>query len=200
MLTSFPGFVDPVHHAQKTFRALLQSLARPGIWQTTAELTPPPELSASCAAACLTLCDLETTLWLQPELSEDIRSWLLFHTGCRFTTDPQAAEFALIGNVATAPKLHEFHQGSAEYPEASTSLLIQLPSFEGGMSVTLQGPGILGTMAVNLPLPHDFWQQWQAMTDSYPLGVDGWFFAADQVLGLPRTARLSDSVCEASSW
>ena len=185
-----PGFTDPVHNSQRTFRALSDALARPGIRQSMPSLTAPSGLTPSCAAACLTLLDLETSVWLQSCISESIRSWLLFHTGCRFTTNPQRADFAIIIDVDSAPALEQFCYGTPEYPEASTSILMQIPSLEGGSEVTLTGPGILDSMAIAPPLAPEFWQQWQEMTTEYPLGVDVWFFADAQILGLPRTARL----------
>ncbi|MBD2231655.1 phosphonate C-P lyase system protein PhnH [Phormidium tenue] len=191
LTTQLPGFKDPVHDAQQTFRALLDALARPGIQQTTASLTPPEGLNPGCAAACLTLLDLETTVWLQPDIAESARSWLVFHTGCRFTAQPQTADFAVINNVETMPNLEDFNWGTAAYPEASTSLLIQLPALEGTGSATLQGPGILESITLQTPLSTDFWQQWQAMTAHYPLGLDVWCFADRQVLGLPRTTRIA---------
>jgi alpha-D-ribose 1-methylphosphonate 5-triphosphate synthase subunit PhnH len=187
--TQLPSFKDPVHDAQQTFRSLLDALARPGIPQTTAPLEPPEGLKPSCAAACLTLLDLEATVWLQPGISESVQSWLLFHTGCRFTAQPQTADFAVIDDIETMPKLDEFNWGTAEYPESSTSLLIQLPVLQGTGSTALQGPGILDTITIQAPLLTDFWQQWQEMTANYPLGLDAWCFADQQVLGLPRTAQ-----------
>ncbi len=196
MVTQLPGFADPVHNAQNTFRALLDALARPGIAQTTLSLRSPNGLEPSCAAACLTLLDLETVVWLQPGLPDDVRPWLVFHTGCRFTDSPQAANFAVIWNIATAPELTEFSWGTAEYPEASTSLLIQLSELSAGEVMTLQGPGILNKIEIELPLGLRFWQQWQAMTTDYPLGLDCWCFANDKMLGLPRTAKLATASTE----
>jgi alpha-D-ribose 1-methylphosphonate 5-triphosphate synthase subunit PhnH len=196
MLTHLPGFQDSVHDAQRTFRSLLDALARPGIPQATALVTPPTGLLVGCGAACLTLLDLETVVWLQRGFSEEVRSWLLFHTGCRFTSNPWEADFALIADVATAPPLEAFNSGTPEYPEASTALLMQLPALQGGQPVTLQGPGILSAITLDLPLPEDFWRQWREMTAGYPLGVDGWCFAADQVVGLPRTAQVMMEVGE----
>jgi alpha-D-ribose 1-methylphosphonate 5-triphosphate synthase subunit PhnH len=134
--------------------------------------------------------DLETALWLQPGLSEVAKSWLLFHTGCCITRCPEEADFAVIIDSETMPRLDEFKWGTAEYPEASTSLLIQLPSLQAGYSVTLQGPGILGAIALQTALSQDFWQQWHAMANHYPLGLDAWCFDEQQVLGLPRTAQV----------
>ena len=189
--TQLPSFKHPVHDAQQTFRALLDALARPGILQTMAPMTAPPGLTAGCAAACLTLLDLETTVWLQPGTPEAVKSWLLFHTGCRFTAQPQTADFAIISRVETMPRLDDFSWGTAEYPEASTSLLIQLPSLLGNHSITLQGPGIVDLITFQTPLNQDFWQQWQEMTAEYPLGLDAWCFADSQVLGFPRTACIA---------
>jgi len=199
MITQLPGFQDAVHDSQHSFRALLDALARPGLVQTTASLSPPEGLVPSCAAACLTLLDLETTLWLQPGLPDAVRSWLVFHTGCRFTSDTGQADLDLLADLAAAPALDQFNWGNPEYPEASTSLLIQLPALTGGeampqgavqRTIALQGPGILDRITVELPVEGRFWSQWQAMTAQYPLGIDAWFFADHQVIGLPRTARL----------
>ena len=190
MTTRLAGFIDIVHDAQNTFRMLLDALARPGIAQATVFLTPPTGLESSFAAACLTLLDLETVVWLQPGLSKDVRPWLVFHTGCRFTDQPQVADFALIWDIETAPALADFSWGTVEYPEASASLLIQLPGLAEGETVVLQGPGIVQQIEVSLPLASGFWQQWQAMTTDYPLGIDCWCFAHNQVVGLPRTAKL----------
>ena len=189
--TLLPGFFDPVHDAQRTFRSLLDALARPGIIQSPPLITAPSGLSSSCAAACLTLFDLEINVWLQPCIPEAVRSWLLFHTGCRFTTEPQAADFAIIADIDSAPDLDQFCYGTPEYPEASTSLLVQLPSLIGGSEVSLKGPGILEAIAIRPSLSSEFWQQWQAMTTEYPLGLDVWLFADHQLMGLPRTARLA---------
>jgi alpha-D-ribose 1-methylphosphonate 5-triphosphate synthase subunit PhnH len=187
LTTQIPGFKDPVHDAQQTFRTLLDALARPGLSQTSTPVTAPDGLTTGCAAACLTLLDLETSVWLQPGMPAAAKSWLLFHTGCRFTEQPQTADFAVIIDIKTMPRLDSFNWGTAEYPEASTSLLIQLPSLQGQHSVTLEGPGILRATTLQAPLNQDFWQQWQEITANYPLGLDAWLFAENQVLGLPRT-------------
>jgi alpha-D-ribose 1-methylphosphonate 5-triphosphate synthase subunit PhnH len=191
MVPQLPGFQDPVQQAQQTFRALLEALARPGMPQAPAAVTPPAGLRPSCAAACLTLLDLETTLWIQPGLAPEVQAWLLFHTGCHLTEKPEQADFALIWDLETAPRLDHFQWGSPEYPEASTSLLVQCPDPDAssGLPVTLQGPGIRQALRVAWPLPMDFWEQWQQMTAQYPLGVDVWICTKTQVWGLPRTTQ-----------
>ena len=101
MITNLPGFNDLVHDSQNTFRVLLNALSRPGtINEITVELTSPAGLNIACAAACLTLFDLETFVWLQPGLNnEEVKNWLLFHTGSRFTDDTKQADFAIIWDL-----------------------------------------------------------------------------------------------------
>lgn len=188
MLTQLPGFRDPVHDAQRTFRVLLDGLAHPGTLGTLeVEIEPPADLAPACAAACLTLMDLETQVWLQPGLAAVVRGWLQFHTGCRFTDDPQAADFALITDAARCPPLSDFAIGTPEYPEASTTLLLQLDSLTAGGPVRLRGPGIRHEQRAAPALPADFWLQWQINHRHYPLGVDGYCFCDRRVMGLPRS-------------
>jgi len=189
MAISLPGFQDIVHEAQTTFRTLLEALAHPGRACTIPiSITPPEGMSPACAAACLTLLDLEAQVWLQPGL--EMEPWLRFHTGCRFTIDPQQAMFAVIWDVNGLPNLQAFNSGTAEYPEASTTLLIQVESLIDGEPVVLQGPGILGECEIAPQLPPHFWQQWISNHQAYPLGVDVFLFDHTQVMGLPRTTQI----------
>ncbi|MDX2214350.1 MAG: phosphonate C-P lyase system protein PhnH [Oculatellaceae cyanobacterium bins.114] len=201
MITSLPGFADAVHDAQRTFRTVLDALARPGrveVMRSTspsgslsgaiaADATSPSGLMPACAATCLTLFDLETQVWLQPGWDAPVADWLVFHTGCRLVSHPQQATFALIWDAAAMPDLTTFHQGTAEYPELSTTLLLQLESLHGGTPVVLTGPGICGSQGIAPPLSPQFWQQWQTNHASYPLGVDVVLFSQNAVIGLPRT-------------
>lgn len=196
-VTQLPGFRDSIHDAQRTFRALLDANARPGIaYPINAQMNVPLGLSPACAAACLTLLDLDVVLWLQPSIAAEVRAWLLFHTGCRFTQYPEAADFALIADLAALPELSIFNTGTAETPEASTTLLIQVESFATGHPVILTGPGILAQRAIAPTLPHHFWDFWGENHQVYPHGFDVFLFTNNAVIGLPRTAK--SEVCHDS--
>lgn len=190
MITQLPGFADPVHDAQSTFRALLNALSHPGQLQgISAPLTPPMGLTPACGAACLTLFDLETVVWLSSAFPADVKAWLQFHTGCRFTPDPQNAHFAILPDLDANFSLNHFNMGTAEHPEQSTTLLVQLQTLMGEQSVMLKGPGIEDQQRINLPIPDRFWQEWQQNTQNYPLGIDIFFLSQNQVMGLPRTSQ-----------
>ncbi|AFZ58574.1 phosphonate C-P lyase system protein PhnH [Anabaena cylindrica FACHB-243] len=189
-ITHLPGFPDPIHDSQKTFRALLDAHARPGTpYLITANLTIPQGLNSGCAAACLTLFDLDVQVWLQPSFEPQVKAWLLFHTGCRFTTQPEQADFAVIQNIDKFTELSNFNSGTPEKPETSTTLLIQLESFSAGRTVVLTAPGILKEQIISPQVPLHFWESWAKNHQSYPLGLDAFLFAKNSVIGLPRTTK-----------
>ena len=193
MITTLPGFKNSVHDSQSTFRTLLNALSRPGtINQVTTQLTAPSGLNLACAAACLTLLDLETQVWLQPELNKEVKNWLLFHTGCRFTKDTNQADFAVIWDINNMPNLSQFKQGTPVYPEDLTTLLIivgAIHEYPLQQMPILKGAGINKQITIPINLSDRFWQQWQQNHDAYPLGVDIYFFCKNEVIGLPRTSN-----------
>ncbi|MEA5581489.1 phosphonate C-P lyase system protein PhnH [Nodularia harveyana UHCC-0300] len=190
IVTQLPGFQDSIHDSQRTFRALLNANSRPGKpYQINAEMTVPVDLIPACGAAALTLLDLDVFVWLQPNFSDQVKAWLLFHTGCRFTEHPEKADFALIQDLEKLPELSIFKWGTAEKPETSTTLLIQVESFATGKPVTLTGAGILEKQLITPTLPQKYWDLWKQNYQAYPQGLDVFLFTKNLVMGLPRTAK-----------
>ncbi|MEL6814767.1 MAG: phosphonate C-P lyase system protein PhnH [Cyanobacteria bacterium J06598_3] len=187
LTTQLPGFSEITRDSQETFRALLEALSQPGkTYEPSVQLTPPKGLTLACAAACLTLLDLESRVWLQPGFSADVEGWLQFHTGCRFSAEPDEVAFAVIHDLS-ALALDEFSWGSAEAPEASATLLVQVGALAGGLSVMLRGPGILQAREISPEVPASFWTEWQRNHRAYPRGLDVFLFGGKTVMGLPRT-------------
>lgn len=185
------GLLDEVHETQSAFRALLDALARPGQIHTLAPALPGVALGAAMARLLLTLCDEETPVWWQ-NAAPDLQHWLRFHTGATVAPDPAMASFALLTDVASAPALVDFAAGSAQSPEFSSTLIIELPGLQGGTETQWRGPGIEDLQRLALPgLSTDFWTQWQVNHASFPQGVDIIFTCGEQVIGLPRTTRVS---------
>ncbi len=194
-----PGFQDPVHQSQQTFRTLLQALAYPGKPQHLEPvLAAPPPLSPACAAACLTLLDFETQVWLQPLGAESSESqldnlsvWIQFHTGCPICAEPQKADFGILLDVERIPSLSQFNPGSATDPEHSTTLLIQVPSIAEGDVLMLEGPGIAPEYPCRLQLPSATLNEVLVTRDaSFPQGIDIFLLTNRDVVGLPRTTKI----------
>ncbi len=79
-----------------------------------------------------------------------------------------------------------------DYPDRSTTIVLQLRSLSRGVLLWLAGPGIHGDATLRAdPLPHGFREQWQANAVAFPLGVDLILAAGDEVAALPRSTRIT---------
>lgn len=190
-----PAFADPVLDAQKCFRAALKALSEPGTRQPLVSVAAIEPLQAAGYALCLSLLDNDTPLWLAPAFDTPaIRANLAFHCGCPIVETREDAMFALL-DAAALDDLSSFYAGSERYPDQSCTLLIQLDRLDRGPALSWQGPGIDGSRLVGLPLKPVFWQQRAARND-FPRGLDALFCAEGEVLGLPRSTRIGDSLQE----
>jgi alpha-D-ribose 1-methylphosphonate 5-triphosphate synthase subunit PhnH len=187
MSVNHPGFTAPVADAQSCFRAVLEAMSHPGrIMPVGAGLSPPDPLAPATAAVLLTLVDNETPVWLAPGL-DAATDWMLFHCGAPLANPAQAA-FAVCQHL---PPLDQLGWGTHDGPEASATVILQLPDFTGGPRFRLSGPGLKGPETVCLgALPADFASRWVANRAAFPRGVDLILCAGDQVAALPRTVTV----------
>lgn len=188
-----PGFGDPVQGAQGCFRAALDAMAHPGrIVVVPGGLAgaPPRPLGAAAAAVVLSLCDIDTPLWLD-EAASPAAAYLAFHCGAPLADDPSTARFAIIGDPAVLPPLDRFALGSDEYPERSATLIIDVAALSEAPGVVLRGPGILGETTLGIAgLPARFWSERQALAELFPRGLDVLFVSGARLAALPRSTRV----------
>lgn len=193
-----PGFAAPVAQSQAVFRALLEALARPGRAQSlAAALQPglglPPGLPPALAAALLTLLDADTRLWISPALdSAGLRAWCGFHSAPQWVEAPEAADFALLDAAEALPELlQRLRPGSDERPQDSATALIAVRALVAAGDQCWRGPGIEHEHRPGIAgLDAGFWAWRRSQQALYPCGVDFVFFAADGLLGLPRTTEV----------
>jgi alpha-D-ribose 1-methylphosphonate 5-triphosphate synthase subunit PhnH len=169
-------------------------MARPGSVQPLPALArPPAPLSATAGAVALALCDNDTPLWLDPALhvSAAIGSWLGFHTGAPLANTPADAHFAFVATPAEMMALDGFAQGTQDYPDRSTTLILQVSDLTSGTPLLLEGPGI-ETSATIAPalMPRHFIEQWKQNIQRFPRGVDIILATAEGIACLPRTTRI----------
>jgi alpha-D-ribose 1-methylphosphonate 5-triphosphate synthase subunit PhnH len=188
------GFADPVFDAQAVFKAVMDAMARPGTVIAIKPFSMPPSpLSPTAASVALTLCDGDTPLWLDPALqaSSAARSYLSFHTGAPAANAPSQAAFAVVSDPAGLIALEAFAQGTQEYPDRSTTLVLQTGSLSTGELLCLQGPGIEKAVSIApSPLPRRFVEQWGQNRARFPRGVDLVLTAPGCIACLPRTTRI----------
>jgi alpha-D-ribose 1-methylphosphonate 5-triphosphate synthase subunit PhnH len=183
-----PGFADPVADAQGSFRAILDALSHPGrVVEIAAPLDPPAPLSVAVAAVLLTLADGETTLAL-PADAAPVREWIAFHCGTAFAA-PAQADFVLASSL---PDLATLRPGTDEEPESGATLILQMPSLDGGKALRLRGPGIETSTSIAPPLPADFVASWGANHARFPRGVDIFLCAGNRLMALPRSVMIEE--------
>jgi alpha-D-ribose 1-methylphosphonate 5-triphosphate synthase subunit PhnH len=188
------GFSDKVLSAQSTFRSVMDAMARPGSIQRIAPTAgTPPAMMRGTAAIALTLFDHDTPIWLDPRMSAtpDVGKWLKFHTSAPVIADPSISSFALVGDPESLPALDRFAFGSNEYPDRSTTLILQVESLGDGPVVELHGPGIDGTGTLRASVqPRDLFERLAINTALFPRGIDVVLVHDDRIVAIPRTTRL----------
>lgn len=145
------------------------------------------------AAIALTLFDHDTPIWLDRAMSatSDVSKWLKFHTSAPVIADSSIASFALIGNPEDLPPLDRFAFGSNEYPDRSTTLILQVESLSQGALFELRGPGIDGTTTLQAQIrPHDLFKRLAVNSALFPRGIDVVLVHDDAIVAIPRTTRL----------
>jgi len=187
------GFADSVSSAQSTFRVVMEAMARPGsVQRVTASVGIPASMMRGTAAIALTLFDHDTPIWLDPTLSEttDVAKWLKFFSGAPVTVDVAKCSFAVVCDLTGLPDLDRFALGSSEYPDRSTTLIVQVDNLTQGVEYALRGPGINGTAMLRSSAGLRILFEQLAMNAAlFPRGIDVVLVADDRVVAIPRTTR-----------
>jgi len=179
------GFTDAPVEAARAFRAIMNALARPGRIEVVVGAVPPLPLSVAAGVVLLTLADGTTPVHLAP--SHDVaavRDWLTFHCGCPLVAAEQAV-FA-VGLWDALLPIGRFPIGTAEYPDRSTTLIVEVPALSGPPGgARLTGPGIRGEARLCLPDVEIL----AGNHAQFPLGCDLYLTAGDRLAGLPRSTK-----------
>jgi alpha-D-ribose 1-methylphosphonate 5-triphosphate synthase subunit PhnH len=188
-----PGLADPTLESQRAFRSVLEAMSHPSrIVEIPGAIQAPAPLHPATALASLALLDLDTPLWLDGAASRpEVREWLRFHCGVPLVDRPGAATFALVADPRDMPPLAEFDAGTAEHPDRSATLVIQVQALLGGTGRRLSGPGIDREARLDVVgVPDAFWTWLDANHALFPRGVDVVASAERAIAALPRTTRV----------
>jgi alpha-D-ribose 1-methylphosphonate 5-triphosphate synthase subunit PhnH len=188
------GFADKVLSAQSTFRCVMNAMARPGsVQRIVSAAGTPPAMMRGTAAIALTLFDHDTPVWLDARMqaTADVANWLKFHTSAPVVADSSIASFALVADPENLPALDRFAFGSNEYPDRSTTLVLQVESLTDDPIVELRGPGIDGMAALRASIqPRDLFERLAINATLFPRGIDVVLVHHDSIVAIPRTTRL----------
>lgn len=189
-----PGFAEPVGDAQRCFRGILDALAHPGTIVELADLpAPPPGLGAAQSALLLALADIDTPVWLLPELRDaEAGHYLRFHCGCRLTASLADAHFVVPASLDELPALDELRLGDPAFPDRSATLVVEVDGLAAVGALRLRGPGIETEASLSVA-------GWRTATTDFlrenrrrfPLGVDLLLTCGASLAGLPRSVRVN---------
>ena len=172
----------------------MDAMATPGRVQTIAAVAgAPPPMMLGTAALALTLFDHDTPIWLDPGMSEIPGYREVAQVSYRRADRPGVAvcSFALIANAEDLPVLERFSFGSNEYPDRSTTLVVQVESLARGQGYELRGPGIDGrTLLRAMIKPTDLFERLAVNAALFPREIDVVMVHDDAIVAIPRTTRL----------
>lgn len=175
----------PPDEAQRTFRAVLDALARPG----TRRALPPVGDVPAALLPVLALADLDTPVSVLGH-----EGW-----GDALTTATSApvgplgaARLVAALRPLAAGEFAALRTGSAAAPEDAALVALAVPGLDGGRRLRLSGPGIPGSRTVApRGLPPDLITA-RAAT-AFPAGPDLLLVAPDgAVIGLPRSTHVEE--------
>src|SRR5207244_1560457 len=189
------GLPDSAVSAPPTARAVLHATARPGtVGHVAPSVAPPTGMMRGTAAIALTLFAHDTPILLDAGISEtsDVAKWLKFHTSAPVIADSSICSFALIGDARNLPALDRFSFGSSEYPDRSTTLILQVESLTQGAAYELRGPGIDGAAILQAKIsPANLFERLAINAALFPRGIDVVLVHDDAIVAIPRTTRLT---------
>lgn len=170
---------DTVFDAQQHFRLLLDSMSRPGKINTfpAMEILPPVGLNQASALTGFALLNADTTYYIAGYNSADIAQYFLVNTASQ-QAGIDTAEYIFLPENHDGRGLEKARVGTPVYPEDSATLiataeLISERAIEGGLGITLKGPGVNGEAQVFVsginPALLDYLKEQNV---EYPLGID----------------------------
>ncbi len=174
LATPLPSPVETRDNA--TFDALLWSLSRPGFLRSL----PKPGEASIIAALLDRECRVHSA---DPLLMPEI-----MRTGAELV-DIEYADHVFSGTMTTSEPLAQIAIGSDLYPDDGATIIVRA-GFGTGQTLRLTGPGVDGSVTVQIDgLPDGFWTA-RAAHNRYPMGFDLFLLDADKVIGVPRSTTV----------
>ena len=197
---------DEVFDAQKHFRSLLDSMARPGKINRLDDvaLEPPPGLNHASVLVAFALLDADSTFQVV-KMSPGEAAYISANTNARHC-ETEDANFIFAQGTEPAEFLDSAFCGTLLYPDTAATIVLQIAEastepLPGGLKLALQGPGIDGKCVLfTKGLSADVLLALQARNVEFPLGLDTILTFTDRsgagaVVGLPRTTRVAWEAC-----
>ena len=186
---------DEVFDAQKHFRTLLDSMARPGKINILPDmgLQPPSGIHHASVLAGFALLNSDVSFSVEGSGREDITRYLVINTSSR-PSETAEADFVFINGLINPEQLPELKMGTLPYPENSATLIIDTEELSehpltDAVALVLKGPGVAGEKKIYIRGLNPVIPAWlKEQNEEFPLGIDAILTDGNnRVLCLPRT-------------
>ena len=174
---------DDVLQAARVFRQALEAMADPGAIVTLPDCPAPAPLSPAAGALVVALADETTPIHLAGgHNTRAVRGWLRERLGAKLVT-AQEAELA-IGTWESLSPVGRFGTGSADAPESSATLIVELDMLKP------EGALLLGADGAERPLSLPETDAFVENAALSPLGLDFFLTSGTLMAALPRGAQV----------
>jgi alpha-D-ribose 1-methylphosphonate 5-triphosphate synthase subunit PhnH len=189
---------------QKTFRTILQAMSHPGrVYRLEQESEVRSQKSDKYNLSSVfyplfsvlqTLLDHEVTFNVFGHQREEWEYRIIRATGSR-TANIEEADFVIIPSGGSDGAILHAKRGSLEYPDTGATVIYSVHPLSardnGGVRVTLKGPGINGEITPFIGgIKKDEFHYLKEINSEYPLGVDSIFIDAEsRLMCMPRSTK-----------
>jgi len=190
---------DEVFDAQKHYRILLDSMARPGKigLLSLPELNPPAGIHGAGALTGFALLNADAGFTVFGDEKGNITDYLALNTAAR-PVGHALADFLFLPGGKEWPEIKELKTGTLSYPEDSATLVIaaaEISAFPltNAVVIILKGPGVEGEKKIYISGLHvSILETLQIQNLEFPLGLDAIVTdKKDQIVCIPRTSKLT---------
>ena len=182
---------DETFIAQKTFRALLQAMSHPG---RVYSLSQESELNG-LILVLQTLLDHEVTFNVFGHQKDELEYKAIRATGSK-TANIEDADFIIIPSGNSEGVIINAKRGTLEYPDTGATVIYSIRSLSardnGGLKITLKGPGINGEISSFLSgVSKSEFIYLKEINSEYPLGIDSVFIDSENnIMCIPRSTKI----------
>ncbi|MCM3785198.1 phosphonate C-P lyase system protein PhnH [Neobacillus mesonae] len=194
--------LNQVHDIQQAYRKVVDALSRPGKIQNLADVACKTEHRSDCYSVTLVLArmllDTEVSFKVVGENEEELTQYISNLTYAK-RAEAHEADYLFITHTSHFDSLSQTLKlakiGELNDPHLSATLIVELPSLDGGERRVLRGPGIEQHELCEIQAAGKWDIVRSERNAEYPLGVDLIFAdTSHRLLALPRTTQIEKEV------
>lgn len=190
---------NEVHDAQRYYRLLMDSMARPGKINTLydKEVFPPGAINKATALIAFSLLNADVYFHYTGVNAEEVNNYILLNTSSS-PVDVKHADFVFLNGKNESPIIPTMKTGSLPYPEEGATVIIDVELIsdefqDGTVGIELRGPGVNGELVVFVKgIQQSILEQLFETNGEFPLGVDAILTdKMNRIICIPRSNRFS---------